>query len=204
VAEPEPSTTPASPFHPAAAQVPRDGPGCSKPLLIGCGVVLLLLGVGAVVLRVELPSIVRWWFHSLEATLAPRLPADLSPAERQRLHRAFEAAGRAASTGQVDIANLQPFQRQLIALKDPDVRLSHKDVRDLTESLEALSRAPGAPGPGAPTAPGAPSSPAPGAPGAPVPPAHGPGVPPAGQAPAPAPAPARPGAGSIPPRSVVS
>jgi hypothetical protein len=162
----EPSSTPVSPFNPAASQVPREGPGCSKPLLIGCGALLLLLGVGVVVFRVELPDIVRWWFRQLDATLVARLPADTTQAERQRLHAAFAAAGRAASTGQIDIGSMQRFQRKLMALTDPEVRLTHKDVQELTESLEALSRAPGA---AAPRQPGAPAPPAPGPPAPPAP-----------------------------------
>jgi hypothetical protein len=190
----EPSGTPVSPFNPAAAQVPREGPGCSKPLLIGCGVLLLLLGVGVVVLRVELPDIVRWWFRQLDATLAPRLPADTTQAERQRLHQAFAAAGRAASTGQIDIGSMQRFQRKLMALTDPEIRLTHKDVQELTESLEAMSRGPDA------AAPRQPAAPAPPAPGSPAGPAPGAAVPPAAPAPgqmAP-PAPRQPAAPAMP------
>jgi hypothetical protein len=174
----EPSTDPVSPFNPAAAQVPREGPGCSKPLLIGCGVVLLLLLVGVVIFRIEFPGIVRWWFHQLDATLAPRLPADATAAERQRLHRAFEAAGRAAATGQVDIGSMQRFQRKLMALADPEVRLSRKDVQELSETLEAMSRGPGAAPPSQPPAPLA--APPPARPAAPAPPSGKPASPPPG------------------------
>jgi hypothetical protein len=142
----EPQTTPVSPWNPAAAPVARDGPGCSKPLLLGCGALLVLLGIGAVAFVIAAPSLaprmMRWWFHTLETTLEPRLPADLSPAERQRLHRGFEEAARAAGSGKADLASMRAFQRKMMKLMpvaDPQVKLSHKDVQDLTESLEALS-----------------------------------------------------------------
>jgi hypothetical protein len=163
----EPSTTPAAPFNPQAVQqVPRGGPGCSKPLITGCAIVLLLFAAGAVVFVVELPRIVHWWFETFEATIAPRLPADLSHAERDRLHRAFVAAHEAVSTGQADIANLQSFQRKLLALADPKVKLTHQDVLELTEALEKLAQKPGA-APQAPSPPASPSPPSPASPAAP-------------------------------------
>jgi hypothetical protein len=153
----DPSTTPVSPFNPVAAQVPRDGPGCSKPLLVGCGLLLLLLVVGVVVIRIEAPAIFRWTFRVAETSLTPRLPADTTPEERRRLHQAFEAAGRSIGTDQTDLANLQRVQREIMALSGSQAPLTHQQVRELTEALEAVvhrrgSPAP-APGPGQPAAP---------------------------------------------------
>ncbi|MBV8202628.1 MAG: hypothetical protein JOZ15_18590 [Acidobacteria bacterium] len=175
----DPSTTPVSPFNPSAVQVPRDGPGCSKPLLIGCGFVVLLLVIGVVVIRLEAPAIIRWTFHLAETSLAPRLPADATPAERQRLHQAFEAAGRSVGSEQTDLASLQRVQREIMALSSPQAPLTHQQVRELTEALESLARKPGTPapapspasgsGPGPGSSPG--SSPGPG-------PGSGPGQPP--------------------------
>jgi hypothetical protein len=161
----DPSTTPVSPFNPAAAQVPRDGPGCSKPLLIGCGFLLLLLVVGVVVIRIEAPAIFRWTFRVAETSLTPRLPADTAPAERQRLHQAFEAAGRSIGTDQTDLANLQRVQREIMALSGSQAPLTHQQVRELTEALEAVAHKRGAPAPGAGTGPGR----SPGLPAAPPP-----------------------------------
>ncbi len=156
----DPSTTPVSPFNPSAVQVPRDGPGCSKPLLIGCGLVLLLLVVGVVVIRIEAPAIIRWTFRLTEASLTPRLPADATPAERQRLHQAFAAAGRAVGTEQTDLANLQRVQHQIIALSGSQAPLTHQQVRELTEALESLTHRPRTPVPV--PAPGLPGRPPPG------------------------------------------
>ncbi len=155
----DPSTTPVSPFNPAAAQVPRDGPGCSKPLLIGCGFLLLLLVVGVVVIRIEAPAIFRWTFRVAESSLTPRLPADTTPEERQRLHQAFEAAGRSIGTDQTDLANLQRVQREIMALSGSQAPLTHQQVRELTEALEAVAHKRGAPAPGAGPSPGPPAAP---------------------------------------------
>lgn len=179
----DPSTTPVSPFNPSTVQVPRDGPGCSKPLLIGCGVLLLLLVVGVVVIRIEAPAFVRWTFRLTETSLTPRLPPDTTPAERQRLHRAFENAGRALDSEQTDLASLQRVQREIMALSGSTAPLTHQQVRELTEALEALVHKRGAPAPGAGPTPG------PGQPAAP------PGA--GGTAPAPGPAPG-PGSGQPP------
>lgn len=170
----DPSTTPVSPFNPAAVQVPRDGPGCSKPLLIGCGLLILLAAAGLLVIRLEAPAIFRWVFRMTEASLTPRLPADATPAERQRLHQAFESAGRSIGGDQTDLATLQRVQGEIMALNRSQAPLTHQEVRELTEALEALSHPPpAAPGPapgGASPAPSSPSSPPATAP-APSPPA---------------------------------
>jgi hypothetical protein len=142
----EPSTTPASPFNPGVPQVVRDGPGCSKPMWIGCGVVLVLLvlGAGAVLLVTEMPAIARWLFRYYETAITPRLPADLSAAERARLHAAFEAAGHSNLGGSpADFENMQRFQHLMLRLASPDVRITHRDVEELSSILEALGhRAP--------------------------------------------------------------
>ena len=176
----DPSTTPVSPFNPAADQVPRDGPGCSKPLLIGCGLLVLLLVAGVVVIRIEAPAIFRWTFRVAETSLTPRLPADTTPEERQRLHQAFEAAGRSIGTDQADLANLQRVQREIMALSGSQAPLTHQQVRELTEALEAVAHQRGAPGagpgpgqpPGQPAAPpgGQPRQPSGAGPRPPVPP----------------------------------
>lgn len=188
----DPSTTPVSPFNPAAVQVPRDGPGCSKPMLIGCGLLLLLLGVGFVVIRIDAPAIFRWAFRLWETSLTPRLPADATPAERSRLHQAFEAAGRSIGGDQTDLAALQRVQGQIMALSRSDAPFTHQEVRELTEALEALARKPAPPpAPGAAPAPVAP-------PASPSPPGSSLGPsPPSGPA-----APPRPDAGAGPASSL--
>jgi hypothetical protein len=144
----DPSTTPVAPFNPAATQVPREGSGCFKPLVIGCGVVLVLLVAGMVAVMLSAPALLRWSLHYAEASLASRLPADTTAAERQRLHQAFEAAGRTKVTDQPGLTRLQAAQRLIIRLSSTSGPLTHPQVRELTESLEAVAgRAPPAPSP---------------------------------------------------------
>lgn len=185
----DPSTTPVSPFNPAAVQVPRDGPGCSKPLLIGCGLLVLLLVAGVVIIRIEAPAIFRWGFRVAETSLTPRLPPDTTPAERRRLHQAFEAAGRSIGTEQVDLANMQRVQREIMALSGSQAPLTHQQVRELAESLETLVHKRGTPAPAPGAVPGQPAAP-PGAGPAPAPGAV-PGQP-AAPPPPPPPSPPRP------------
>ncbi len=176
------SSTPVSPFNPPVTQVPRGGPGCGKPLLIGCGVLVLLFAAGLVTLAVEWRAVLRGYFQVLEASLAPRLPADLTPAERDRLHRAFAGAASFDAADETKLPALQRLQRKVVQLSGSQTPLSHRDVQELAENLEALHRLPPA---GAPSQPGAP-------PGSRVPPA----VPPTG----PAPPAAAPGSPPLSPR----
>jgi hypothetical protein len=160
-----PPAPPGSPWNPpATATTPaRSGPGCSKPLLLGCGALIVLLGLGAILFFVNMPSIVQWWFGKLEVTLEPRLPDDASSAERARFHAAFAAARRAFSAGTVDASRLQPFQGKLLEVGGSDKKMTHEQLRDLTVALERLAgKVPaGSPAPApARLAPSAPKAPA--------------------------------------------
>ncbi len=140
-------------------------------MVVGCAGLLL---VGAFALLISLaPSFIRWSFQKMEESLSARLPADLTPAERDRLHRAFQTAGHAASSGQGDFDGMRRFQQQMLSLEGSQRQLSHLEVQQLTRALESLSRRPAAspPIPGAPGAPGAPAVPQAPSSGAPPPPA---------------------------------
>jgi hypothetical protein len=160
VTEPQPPATPPSPWNPTPTRA-RGGPGCSKPLLMGCGVLILLLGIGAVIFLVKMPSIVQWWFEKLETTLEQRLPNDVTPAEKARFHAAFESARRALASGSVDASRMQPFQSRLLSVGSSEQRMSHAQLHDLTVALEGLAGkaaepvtgASGASGPSAATGP---------------------------------------------------
>jgi hypothetical protein len=173
------SSTPVSPFNPPITQVPRGGPGCGKPLLIGCGVLVLLFAAGLVTLAVEWRAVLRGYFQVLEASLAPRLPADLTPAERDRLHRAFAGAASFDAADETKLPALQRLQRKVVLLSGSQTPLSHRDVQELAENLEALHRLPPAAAPPAGAPPGSPVPPAaPPPPTGLAPPAAAPGAPP--------------------------
>ena len=135
-----PPVPPAAPFNPTAPAA-RPGPGCSKPALIGCGVLLVLLGIGAIAFVVKAPSIVAWMFNKLEADVVARMPPDATQKERERLRIAFDDAADSIRTGKADQTQLQKLQAEMmqIAQKPPGQTLTRDEVRELTEALEALA-----------------------------------------------------------------
>jgi hypothetical protein len=137
---PVPPAIPATPFNPGAPSA-RPGPGCSKPALIGCGVLLVLIGIGAVIFAVKAPAIVAWMFNKLEADVVSRMPPDATPDERARLRTAFADAVASIRTGKADQTQLQKLQSEMmqIAQKPPGQTLTRDEVRELTEALEALA-----------------------------------------------------------------
>jgi hypothetical protein len=155
---PQPAAPAPSPWNPAPA---RSGPGCSKPVLIGCGGLLVILGIGAILFILKAQSLVQWYFEKLEDSMASRLPDDATPAERQRLHAAFAGARAAFANGTADPTRMQLFQRKLLEAAGPDKKMTRQQLRDLAAALEDIARrpAPAAP-PRAPAAPGSPRAPA--------------------------------------------
>jgi hypothetical protein len=159
----DPFTTPVAPFNPAATQEPSEGSGCGKPALIGCGLLLVLVVAGMVAITLEMPALLRWSFRLAEAGLTPRLPADATAAERQRLRLAFQAAGRINVGDQAALARLQLAQKKVLALSGSTGPLTRQQLRELTEALEAAAGKPPppVPAPGAlPAPPGTPRTPA--------------------------------------------
>ncbi|HWM90985.1 MAG TPA: hypothetical protein VN493_09480 [Thermoanaerobaculia bacterium] len=131
---PAPPSTPASPFHPGQ---PRPSGGSrTKPLLIGCGAALVLLGIAAVILVVKLPEFVDWMFTRLETQILAKLPPDVTPDERQRLVDAFDAAARAIGTGKADQAKAQELNSVLMDFARQGRTITREDVLKLTRALE--------------------------------------------------------------------
>ncbi len=132
---------------------PQDPPGgCSRPLLIGCALIVVLLGLlllGFLWKAEDLvPALFRWSLDQVEQQVSSSLPADLSDAERQRLADAFDAAATAFEDGSADAAGLQRLQGKLLDVARAG-RLTREQVLDLTEALEAAAgeRAPPVPEP---------------------------------------------------------
>ena len=143
------------PFAPAPR--PLKSPGCGRGALIGCGVLVLLLGIGAVGLAMNVNRMLVWILQRLEAQVETKLPADLTAEERTRFKSAFADLYRTIQEGKVDPIAVQSLQRELMALAtDVDRGLSREQVLRLTEAVEkAAGRAPARE-----TAPGAPALPA--------------------------------------------
>ncbi|HEX2644000.1 MAG TPA: hypothetical protein VHU81_13485 [Thermoanaerobaculia bacterium] len=135
-----PPVPPAAPFNPTAPGT-RPGPGCSKPALIGCGIVLVLIGIGAILFVVKAPQIVAWMFNRLGTDILTRMPADATQEERARLRTAFDDAADAVQSGKADQTQLQNLQAKMlqIAGKPQGQTLTRDEVRELTEALEALA-----------------------------------------------------------------
>ena len=126
------------PFAPAPR--PLRGPGCSRGALIGCGVLVVIFGTGAVGLALNVNRMLVWILQRLEAQVEAKLPADLTPAERTRFKTAFADLYRTVQEGKVDPADVQELQRELFTLStDVDRGLSREQVLRLTEAVERAS-----------------------------------------------------------------
>ncbi len=143
------------PFAPAPR--PLKSPGCGRGALIGCGVLVLLLGIGAVGLAMNVNRMLVWFLQRLEAQVEAKLPADLTAEERTRFKSAFADLYRTIQEGKVDPIAVQSLQRELMALAtDVDRGLSREQVLRLTEAVEKAAGHV----PARETAPGAPALPA--------------------------------------------
>ena len=140
----QPPYPPPSPFNPPGVSpgVPERPPGrsgCSKPLLIGCGALLVLLGIGLVVMIANIPKVLQWTFRTMEQDIMSRLGPDVTPEDRAHLAAAFEDARKALATKQGDLTKVQAFQGKMMDVAPAGRKLSRKDVQELTRSLEDLA-----------------------------------------------------------------
>jgi hypothetical protein len=143
MSEPQPPLPPLpEPFAPAPR--PLRSPGCGRGALVGCGVLLVLFGIGAVALALNANHMLVWVFQRLETQVMEKVPADVTPAERARLSAAFADLYRTIGEGDVDPAAVQPLQRELLTLATQVERgLSRGQVLRLTEVVErAAAKAP--------------------------------------------------------------
>jgi hypothetical protein len=132
---------PPSPFDPGRLGQPRTGGGPSRmrPLLIGCGVIFILLGIAAVILMAKLPELVGWVFQRLEIQVMAKLPPDVTPEERQRLDVAFDEAARAVGENKADPNKAQELNSVLMELGQPNRPLNHDDILKLLKILEEVA-----------------------------------------------------------------
>ena len=138
----QPPYPPPNPFNPPGAPgVPARPPGrgCSKPLLIGCGAVLVLLAVGLLLMIFNAPKIVQWSFRMMEQDIMGRLGPDVTAEDRARLATAFEDARRAMEKNQIDLTKVQALQTKIMEVAPAARKLSRKDVEELTLVLEDLA-----------------------------------------------------------------
>ena len=136
---PTPPTTPVSPFNPGKPISPGGGSSGKRPLLIGCGALLVLLGIAAVVLVAKRAELVGWMFQKLEAQILAKLPEDVTPDERQRLDQAFDSAATAIGSGAADQSKADQLNSVLLDLAQGGRQITREDVLKLTRALEEVA-----------------------------------------------------------------
>ncbi len=152
--EAPPSAAP-QPFGSAPTE-PRVG-GCGKPVLIGCGVIFLLLGVVGIGVVLKARDLLAWSLERAKPAVVANLGADVQPADRERFENAFAGALAKIRAGQIDPQALQLVQAQLMkAVGQPGAgTISRATLIALTEAFEKLGGAqpPAVPEPGPAPAP---------------------------------------------------
>jgi hypothetical protein len=118
------------------------GSGVKKPLLIGCGVILLLV-VGAMAYFLTHPEVlIVWTLEAIHEDLESRLPEDLPDDLRARYEGAYERAVVSAREEPLTPASLQRVERlqkeYTGAVKGGGARLSVEEVERITAALEAF------------------------------------------------------------------
>lgn len=132
-----PPSIPASPFHPGRPR-PAGGSG-KRPLLIGCGALLVLLGIAAVILVAKRAELVGWLYQKLETQILAKLPDDVTAEERQRLGRAFDSAAESIGAGTADLAKADQVNSELLELAQAGRQITREDVLELTRTLEEVA-----------------------------------------------------------------
>jgi hypothetical protein len=131
--------------------------GCSRPMLVGCGIVIVLVGIAAIAFVFKAKDLLAWTMREVEKQVVATLPADVTEAERARLESGFDAAIARMQKGEVETPALYALQSQLMnaAEKSQKKTITRDDVLDLLSALERvgglLAPAGGAREEGAPT-----------------------------------------------------
>lgn len=126
------------PFAGQAAEA--GGGGCGKPVWIGCGVLLVLIGVLVVVFMFKSKDLFRWSIERVESNIMDKLPESTTPAEKARLTAAFSGAINAVTEGKANPADIEELQAALVrAAQSAKSGLSHQDLQDLTIALEKVA-----------------------------------------------------------------
>jgi hypothetical protein len=157
---PTPPPPPApQPFQPEQAGA-LGGPGCGKPIAIGCMLLLILLGAFGVFVASQQEALLAWSIGAMQEPLERQLAEDVTAADRARLATAFDAARAAARAETVDPAKLQRLQRKFLEVAGKP-KVAREELLSFLTVLEDFAGSPSAPE--APTI-GAPEAPTIGAP----------------------------------------
>lgn len=131
------SDTPIGPGQPP----PSGRSGVRKPLLIGCGVLLVLVLAATALFFAQQDAIVAWVLEEMHGQVEPRLPEDLPEDLRARYQDAFEVAVAAAREGSYEPEGLKRVQEEFSgAVQGGGSRLTVEEVERLTAALEDFPR----------------------------------------------------------------
>ena len=127
---------------PFAPERPVGGGGCQKPLLVGCGLLSLLLGIAAVVFVVKAKDVLAYAMNQLRAEVVAHLPEDASDSDRQRVEAGFDAALARIRSGELDPAALQDLQKKLTGAASAagKRRLSGEEMNGLLAALDRFNQ----------------------------------------------------------------
>ena len=167
-----PSTEPSPPPlpRPFAAEPKAIPGGCSRPLLVGCAIAIVLLGIAGIVFVAKAKDLLGWTMREVQKQVTAALPADLTADEKARLDRGFDAAIARMQKGEVETPALYALQSQLMnaAEKAQKKTMTRDDILDLLSALERvgglLPKDDETEGPAAPGTDAAPAAPSAGAP----------------------------------------
>jgi hypothetical protein len=108
-------------------------------VIVGCGLLLLLLGVGFILLLYNAGRLVQWSFRQLEAQVLAQLPRDVTPEERERLQKAFADTVQSVQAGRIAQEEFQEVQFKMFEIARKGGNLTRQDILELTEALEAAA-----------------------------------------------------------------
>jgi hypothetical protein len=138
-------STPRSPFSPQEPAAARTG-GPGKPLVLGCLILLVLVGVGLIgavyYVGQHYDQIFAWSIARLHDAVEPRLPKDLPAADRQRFEGAFNDAKGAAGAARSNPAAAQKLQTLMLELAgktEGTGTFTHEQVAEITALLEKIA-----------------------------------------------------------------
>jgi uncharacterized protein HemX len=149
--EPQSPPSPASPFNPVPRPVPpQGGGGCSKPLVVGCIVVILVAAIavlgGIYYVGTHRVALLQWTLQQMETNLLAQLPKDVTPEEKANLQQAFTDARKAIQADdKLAAERLQPLQFKIIELTRKGSSVTRQDVVDFTHALQEVAGKPAGP-----------------------------------------------------------
>jgi hypothetical protein len=136
---PSPSPDP-RPFDAGGVKAPS---GCQKPLLVGCGLTALLLGIGAIAFVMKAKDVLAYAMNQLRSQVVSSLPEEIGDREREALEASFERAIARIREGAIDPAALQNLQGKLVAAAQGagSRKLTPAEVADLQSALDRFNAA---------------------------------------------------------------